>query len=94
MTRQYAGGVIDLRLHQPATRLALVEQVLNVLLLGDDVLFVLHEKPLRLPTYIHERFPGQFTLSFIDQGPEIWSVCLTRVDRAVSGDDAPSAPVT
>lgn len=93
MTRQYAGGVIDLRLHQPATRLALVEQVLNVLATGDDVLFVLHEKPLRLPTYIHERFPGQFMLSFVDQGPEIWSLCLTRVDSAVSANDAPDAPV-
>ncbi len=94
MVKQYTGGVIDLRLHQPATRLALVEQVLAVLAAGEDVLFVLHEKPLRLPTYIHERFPGQFTVSFVDQGPEIWSLCLTRLGHSVNADDASTQPLT
>jgi len=88
--RKYAAGVIDLRLHQPATRLALVEQVLGVLAPGEDVLFVFHEKPLRLPTYIHERFPGEFTLSPVDQGPEIWSLCLTREKPCASGDERDS----
>lgn len=79
---QYKAGVIDLRLHQPATRLALVEQVLDNLSPGEDVLFVFHEKPRRLPTHIHTREPGCFGIDAVSKGPEIWSLRVERLPDA------------
>lgn len=81
---QYSAGVIDLRLHKPATRLALVEQVLALLRPGEDVLLVFHQPPLRLPTYIEQHYPGRFSLKAVDQGPEIWSLCIQHRREAAA----------
>ena len=70
----YPGGVIDLRLHRPQTRLALVEQSLAALRPGEDMLLVLAAPPAHLPDYIASHYPGRFEITPVAQGPSIWSL--------------------
>lgn len=71
---QYPGGVIDLRLHRPQARLALVEQTLMALRPDEDVLLVFPAPPDRLPGYIQRTYPDRFELTPVEEGPEFWSL--------------------
>jgi len=72
----YRGGVIDLRLHQPRERLGLVDQALETLQADEDLLLVFHEPPLRLVQYIEHGYPGQFEVTPVTEGPEVWTLCV------------------
>ncbi|AGY91791.1 hypothetical protein SPICUR_04020 [Spiribacter curvatus] len=74
MGADYPGGVIDLRLHRPQTRLMLVEQTLAALRPNEDILLVFRERPAHLPGHIHSRYPARFEISPVDEGPEVWSL--------------------
>ncbi len=71
---QYPGGVIDLRLHRPQTRLVLVEQTLMALRPGEDVLLVFPAPPVRLPGYIERIYPSRFEFTPVEDGPAFWSL--------------------
>mgnify|MGYP006438929075 FL=1 len=74
MGGDYPGGVIDLRLHRPQTRLMLVEQTLTTLQPNEDILLVFRERPAHLPGHIHAQYPGRFEITPVDEGPEVWSL--------------------
>ena len=70
----YPGGVIDLRLHQARERLGLVEQALETVRAGEDLLLVFHEPPARLAGHIETRYPGRFEVRPVTEGPEVWTL--------------------
>jgi uncharacterized protein (DUF2249 family) len=74
MAERYPGGVVDLRLHRPQTRLMLVEHTLAALQPGEDILLVFHERPEHLPGYIQAQFPNRFEIAPVDTGPAVWSL--------------------
>ena len=76
----YPGGVIDLRLHRPQTRLALVEHTLMALRPGEDVLLVFPAPPARLPGYIQSTYPGRFEFTPVEEGPEFWSLHVHPIE--------------
>lgn len=76
----YPGGVIDLRLHRPQTRLMLVEQTLAALKPGEDILLVFRERPAHLPDYIRAQYPDRFEVTAVDTGPEVWSLRVHPLD--------------
>ena len=70
----YPGGVIDLRLHRPQSRLALIEHTLAALRPDEDVLLVFHAAPAHLPAHIKATYPGRFEITLVEEGPEVWSL--------------------
>lgn len=70
----YRGGVIDLRLHQARERLLLVDQALQALRPGEDVLLVYHEPPTRLQRYIEAQYPDRFDVTPVIEGPAVWTL--------------------
>lgn len=72
---QYA-GIIDLRLVEPMQRLALLEQALSVLGPEESLLIVFASPPERLPGHLHERYGARLLWHMVDEGPEVWRMCL------------------
>ncbi|MEX0430657.1 DUF2249 domain-containing protein [Spiribacter insolitus] len=76
----YPGGVIDLRLHRPQTRLALVEHTLMALQPGEDILLVFPSPPEHLPGYIASTYPGRFEITPVEEGPAVWTLRVRPLD--------------
>ena len=77
------GRVIDLRLFRPRERLGIVEQSLAVLSAGEDVLLVFHEPPQRLLDHLAARYADRLAMTFVDEGPDVWSI---RVEACGNAD--------
>jgi uncharacterized protein (DUF2249 family) len=76
-------GIIDLRLVEPMHRLPLLEQALSVLRPGETLLIVLAAPPQRLPAHLRERYGARLEWHMLDEGPEVWRMCLNWSDRNV-----------
>jgi uncharacterized protein (DUF2249 family) len=73
-------GIIDLRLVEPMQRLPLLEQTLSVLRPGETLLAVLGAPPERLPAHLKERYGTRLEWHMVDEGPEVWRLCLKWVE--------------
>lgn len=69
-------GVIDLRLFEPMQRLSLLEQSLAVLEPDEKLLIVFGAPPERLPEYLREHYGERLRWHMVDEGPEVWRMCL------------------
>ena len=77
LDHQYT-AVLDLRVHDPRERLPLLELTLSALAPGEDLLLVTDAEPVRLRSYLHERYDEAYTWEQLESGPVLWRARLAR----------------
>ncbi|WP_022885646.1 DUF2249 domain-containing protein [Glaciibacter superstes] len=70
--------VLDVRAIPHAIRHATVFGALDSLAPGGGLVLVAPHDPLPLLSQIEERTPGQFSVRYLESGPEAWQLVLTR----------------
>lgn len=80
-------SVLDLRGVAPAERHALVFGRLAELAAGDGLLLVNDHDPVPLQRQLHERWPGTFSVAYLEDGPAAWQL---EIRKAVPAEAAGS----
>lgn len=70
--------VVDLRPMIPPERHATVFAALDALAPGAVFVLINDHAPTPLLRRIEERWPDQFSVEFLREGPEVWQVAITR----------------
>lgn len=72
--------VVDLRPMIPPERHATVFAALEALAPGATFVLINDHAPIPLLRRIAETSPGLFESEFLQDGPEVWQVAITRLD--------------
>jgi uncharacterized protein (DUF2249 family) len=75
-------SAIDLRLIAPTQRHSLVFGTFSDLPLGQAVDLIVDHDPRQLNAQFQSRFSGQFNWSYLEKGPEVWRVEITKTAEA------------
>ncbi len=70
--------VLDVRLIPHAVRHAAIFGALGSIAPGFSIDLVADHNPLPLLAQLDEKHPGDFTVTYLDDGPEVWKLHLTR----------------
>lgn len=70
--------VLDTRQIPHAIRHATIFGALGAIAPGFSLDLIANHNPLPLIAQLHERSPGAFDISYIDDGPELWRLRFTR----------------
>lgn len=71
--------VLDVRAIPHRLRHATVHGALGTVRSGESIILVAPHDPKPLLAEIEQRYPGDFTVSYLTSGPEAWRLALSRV---------------
>jgi uncharacterized protein (DUF2249 family) len=81
---------IDVRTIAPRDRHPLIFSTFNKLATGQALELVNDHDPRPLYFQFHNTVPGQFSWSYLEQGPDTWRVAITRTQEGAAYDGASS----
>lgn len=70
--------VLDVRQIPHAIRHATIFGALGAIAPGFSIDLVADHNPLPLIAQLEERHPGEFSVSYLESGPEVWTLRVTR----------------
>ena len=73
---------IDVRTIQPRERHPKIFAMANDLAVGDSFVIVNDHDPRPLHYQLQAEYPGQFSWTYLESGPEVWQVELARQAEA------------
>jgi uncharacterized protein (DUF2249 family) len=74
--------VVDVRMLVPAQRHAKIFQLVNALAPGAAFILVNDHDPKPLYYQLEAEYPGQFSWTYVEQGPRVWRVKIGKVAKA------------
>jgi uncharacterized protein (DUF2249 family) len=74
--------VVDVRMLVPAQRHAKIFQLVNALAPGAAFILVNDHDPKPLYYQLEAEYPGQFSWTYVEQGPQVWRVKIGKVAKA------------
>ena len=74
--------VLDVRQIPHAIRHATIFGALDAIAPGFSIDLVADHNPLPLLAQLDQRSPGDFTVSYLEEGPEVWKLHFTREPRS------------
>ncbi|WP_180899636.1 DUF2249 domain-containing protein [Martelella soudanensis] len=75
--------VVDLRSLVPAKRHAKIFELVNALEPGTSFVLVNDHDPKPLYYQLEAEYPGQFSWTYVEQGPQVWRVEIGKHAKAV-----------
>lgn len=72
--------LVDLRPMIPPERHATVFAAIDALTPGASFVLINDHAPIPLLRRIEESWPGRYASEFLQDGPEVWQVAITRLD--------------
>ena len=69
---------IDVRIVPPAQRHPRIFAMANALAVGEAFTIINDHDPVPLHYQLQAQYPGQFSWSYLESGPEVWRVELGR----------------
>ncbi|CAN5371928.1 DUF2249 domain-containing protein [soil metagenome] len=72
--------VLDVRQIPHAIRHATIFGALGAIAQGFSLDLVADHKPLPLVAQLDERHPGEFRVTYLEDGPDVWKLRLTRLN--------------
>ncbi|HLI14387.1 MAG TPA: DUF2249 domain-containing protein [Alphaproteobacteria bacterium] len=76
------GKTLDVRTLPPVQRHALIFQTVAKLHVGDGIILVNDHDPKPLRYQFDAEQPGQFGWEYVESGPKVWRVRITRQKAA------------
>ena len=70
--------VIDVRTIQPSERHPKIFAMANALAVGESFVIVNDHDPRPLHYQLQAEYPGQFSWTYLESGPDVWRVQLGR----------------
>ena len=77
-------AALDLRQIAPPQRHALIFSAFEALLPGQTLELVNDHDPQPLNEQFQQRSPGQFSWSYLEQGPQVWRVQIGKSAKAAN----------
>ncbi len=74
--------VVDVRSLVPAQRHARIFQLVNALRPGASFVLVNDHDPKPLYYQLEAEYPGQFSWTYVEQGPQVWRVEIGKLAKA------------
>ncbi|GMW07623.1 MAG: DUF2249 domain-containing protein [Gammaproteobacteria bacterium] len=74
--------VVDVRSLVPAQRHARIFQLVNALRPGASFVLVNDHDPKPLYYQLEAEYPGQFSWTYVEQGPQVWRVEIGKLAQA------------
>jgi uncharacterized protein (DUF2249 family) len=74
--------VIDVRTLAPAQRHAKIFELVGGLAPGEAFVLVNDHDPKPLYYQMEAEYPGQFSWTYVEQGPQVWRVKIGKVAKA------------
>ncbi|MDR9808462.1 DUF2249 domain-containing protein [Rhizobium hidalgonense] len=71
---------IDVRILPPAQRHPMIFGTLHSLTPGNSLLITSDHEPRPLQYQLETGLPGKFSWEYLEQGPDVWRVEITRLD--------------
>lgn len=84
MSAHFASA-LDLRQIPPPQRHALIFSTFEALLPGQALELTNDHDPQPLNDQFHMRSPGQFSWNYLEQGPQVWRVAISKKVKAAAG---------
>ena len=81
---------IDVRTIAPRDRHPLIFSTFNSLAAGQAMELVNDHDPRPLYYQFNAQMPGQFTWAYLENGPDLWRVAITRTQDGPAADTAGS----
>ena len=75
-------ALIDVRTIQPRERHPKIFAMANDLAVGDSFVIVNDHDPRPLHYQLQAKYPGQFSWTYLESGPEVWRVQRGRAEAA------------
>lgn len=75
-------NVVDVRTLVPAQRHAKIFQLVNALAPGAAFILVNDHDPKPLYYQLEAEYPGQFSWTYVEQGPQVWRVKIGKTAKA------------
>ncbi len=75
---------LDVRTIVPRQRHALIFQTFGALAGGQSMELVNDHDPRPLKHHFEAEMPGEFSWNYLEEGPEVWRVSITRTAAAAS----------
>lgn len=79
---QAAADVVDVRALVPAQRHAKIFALVNELKPGASFVLVNDHDPKPLYYQLEAEYPGQFSWTYVEQGPDVWRVEIGKRAKA------------
>jgi uncharacterized protein (DUF2249 family) len=79
---QAAADVVDVRTLVPAQRHAKIFELVNALRPGSSFVLVNDHDPKPLYYQLEAEYPGQFSWTYVEQGPDVWRVEIGKHAKA------------
>jgi uncharacterized protein (DUF2249 family) len=77
-----SSNVVDVRSLVPAQRHAKIFELVNALEPGASFILVNDHDPKPLYYQLEAEYPDQFAWTYVEQGPEVWRVEITKHAKA------------
>lgn len=78
----HAADVVDVRTLVPAQRHAKIFELVNALQPGGNFVLVNDHDPKPLYYQLEAEYPGQFSWTYVEYGPQVWRVKIGKHAKA------------